>query len=144
MSGVLREKLIVRSVSQEIPAIHGTQRFITVFTIVATDPYKPDESNPRPPPIFRRSILILFFYLSLGSPSSLFPSNFATKISYAFLTLNMRATCTVFLVFLDLIVLIIFNIFKWALCLHGKARPQVADSREGLQIWRVATNTLNK
>jgi len=29
-------------------------------------------------------------------------------------------------------------------CHHGMARPQVANGREGLQIWRVAPNILNK
>jgi hypothetical protein len=29
-------------------------------------------------------------------------------------------------------------------CHHGMARPQVADGGEGLQIWRVAANILNK
>jgi hypothetical protein len=32
---------------------------------------------------------------------------------------------------------------KWVPCHHGKARPQVADGGEGLQIWRVAANILN-
>jgi hypothetical protein len=27
---------------------------------------------------------------------------------------------------------------------HGKARPQVADGGDGLQIWRVAAKVLNK
>jgi hypothetical protein len=27
---------------------------------------------------------------------------------------------------------------------HGIARPQVADGRDALQVWRVAANTLNK
>ena len=27
---------------------------------------------------------------------------------------------------------------------HGMARPQVADREDGLQIWRVAANILNK
>jgi hypothetical protein len=27
---------------------------------------------------------------------------------------------------------------------HGMARPQVADGGDGLQIWRVAANILNK
>jgi hypothetical protein len=30
------------------------------------------------------------------------------------------------------------------LCHHGMARPQVADGGDGLQIWRVAANLLNK
>jgi hypothetical protein len=32
----------------------------------------------------------------------------------------------------------------WVLCHHGVARPQVADGGNGLQIWRVAANILNK
>jgi hypothetical protein len=33
---------------------------------------------------------------------------------------------------------------KWAPCHHGMARPQVADGGDGLQIWRLAANILNK
>jgi hypothetical protein len=33
---------------------------------------------------------------------------------------------------------------KWVPCHHDIVRPQVADGREGLQIWRVAANILNK
>jgi hypothetical protein len=33
---------------------------------------------------------------------------------------------------------------KWVPCHHGKARPQVADGGDSLQIWRVAANILNK
>jgi hypothetical protein len=33
---------------------------------------------------------------------------------------------------------------KWVPCHHGMARPKVVDGGEGLQIWRVATNILNK
>jgi hypothetical protein len=29
-------------------------------------------------------------------------------------------------------------------CQHGMARPQAADGADGLQIWRVASNILNK
>jgi hypothetical protein len=29
-------------------------------------------------------------------------------------------------------------------CQHGMARPRAADRGDGLQIWRVAANTLNK
>jgi hypothetical protein len=32
----------------------------------------------------------------------------------------------------------------WVSCHQGMARPQVADGRDGLQIWRVAANILNK
>jgi hypothetical protein len=33
---------------------------------------------------------------------------------------------------------------KWVPCQQGAARPQVADGGDGLQIWRVAANILNK
>jgi hypothetical protein len=33
---------------------------------------------------------------------------------------------------------------KWFLCHHGMARPQVADGGDGLQLWRVAANIVNK
>jgi hypothetical protein len=33
---------------------------------------------------------------------------------------------------------------RWVPCQHGMARPQVADTEDGLQIWRVAENILNK
>jgi hypothetical protein len=33
---------------------------------------------------------------------------------------------------------------KWVPCHHGMTRLQVADGGEGLQIWRVAANILNK
>jgi hypothetical protein len=32
---------------------------------------------------------------------------------------------------------------KWVPCHHGMARPQVANAGHGLQIWRVADNSLN-
>jgi hypothetical protein len=33
---------------------------------------------------------------------------------------------------------------KWIPCHHGTARPQVADRGDGLQIWRVGADILNK
>jgi hypothetical protein len=33
---------------------------------------------------------------------------------------------------------------KWVPCLHGTARPRVAGRGDGLQIWRVVANILNK
>jgi hypothetical protein len=33
---------------------------------------------------------------------------------------------------------------KWVACHHGMAHPQVADGGDGLQIWKVAANILNK
>jgi hypothetical protein len=61
-------------------------------------------------------------HLRLGLPSGLFPSGFPTNILYAFLVSHVR----------------------WVPCHHGMARPQVADGGNGLQIWRVAANILNK
>jgi hypothetical protein len=37
----------------------------------------------------------------------------------------------------------LFNPVRWVPCHHGTARPQVADG-DGLQIWRVVANILNK
>jgi hypothetical protein len=36
------------------------------------------------------------------------------------------------------------NCVKWVSCHHGTERPQVADGVDGLQIWTVAANILNK
>jgi hypothetical protein len=33
---------------------------------------------------------------------------------------------------------------KWVHCHHSMARPRVADRGDGLQIWTVAANILNK
>jgi hypothetical protein len=44
-------------------------------------------------PISLRSILILSSHLFLRLPIGFFPSDFPTKISYAFLMFPMRATC---------------------------------------------------
>jgi hypothetical protein len=33
---------------------------------------------------------------------------------------------------------------KWVHCHHGMERPRVSDRGDGLQIWRVAANMLNK
>jgi hypothetical protein len=33
---------------------------------------------------------------------------------------------------------------RWVPCHHGMASPQVADGGDGLWIWRVAVNILNK
>jgi hypothetical protein len=53
-----------------------------------------------------RSILILLIYLRLGLCSGLFPSGFPTNNLYAFLISSIRATCSVHLIFLYLIILI--------------------------------------
>jgi hypothetical protein len=33
---------------------------------------------------------------------------------------------------------------RWVPCHHVMARPRVADGEDGLQVWRVAENILNK
>jgi hypothetical protein len=33
---------------------------------------------------------------------------------------------------------------RWVPCQHGMARPQVANAGDGLQIWKVTGNILNK
>jgi hypothetical protein len=43
-----------------------------------------------------------------------------------------------------LAIIIVMVHVKWVTCHHSMARPQVADGDEGLQIWRVAANILNK
>jgi hypothetical protein len=40
--------------------------------------------------------------------------------------------------------MIVANIVLYNSCHHGMARPQVADGGDGLQLWRVAANILNK
>jgi hypothetical protein len=58
----------------------------------------------------------------------------------------MNFCCFIFvsmkIYFIDLITFFIMCV--WAPCHHGIARRQVADGGDGLQIWRVAANILNK
>jgi hypothetical protein len=54
-----------------------------------------------------------------------------------------RRRCRIFMNFIILIMIIITHVM-WAPCHHDMARPQVADGGDGLQIWRVAANILNK
>jgi hypothetical protein len=34
--------------------------------------------------------------------------------------------------------------FRWVPCHHGMSHPAVANGGDGLQVWRVAANILNK
>jgi hypothetical protein len=51
----------------------------------------------------------IILHLRLGLSSGLFPSGFHTKILYAFLFAPKRATCSDHIIFLNLIILIIFD-----------------------------------
>jgi hypothetical protein len=44
----------------------------------------------------------------------------------------------------NVILLYFTMLFRCVPCHHGMARPQVADGRDTLQVWRVAANILNK
>jgi len=114
----------------EIPYLSWNPKFLTVFTrarhwslswvtwIPSTTSY----------PIFRRSILILYSILCLHVTSSLFPSDFRTKISYKFLV----SPCTLHLILLILITLTI---------LFQEYRLRTERSRESTH-WLSAQNCL--
>jgi hypothetical protein len=86
------EKLIVAQLVKKFPTFYGKRRFITVLTSVpclARYESSPQYSHPIP----LRFILILFYSLCVGLPSGLFPSDFSTKLLYAFLISAIRAIC---------------------------------------------------
>ena len=91
--------------SQEIPAFHGTRRFITAFKSVRhlSLSWASPIQSIYPHPTSWRSILILSTYLCLGLPSGLFPSGFPTKNLYTLLSSPIRATCPAHLILLDFI-----------------------------------------
>jgi len=70
-SRVLLEKLTGSAVSQEIPRIFETRKFITVLTSARhlSLSWANSIQYPQPPPTSRRSILILSSHLRLGLPS---------------------------------------------------------------------------
>ena len=80
-STVLLEKLTVSAVSQDIPRIFGTRRFITLLTSARqlSLSWANSIQSPQPPPTSWRSILILSSLLLLGLPNGLFPSGFPTR-----------------------------------------------------------------
>jgi hypothetical protein len=125
----LEESPIVQP-PKNLPAFYWNCRFITVITRARSIQFIPSHL------LSLRSILILPTNLVLGLPSGPFPSDFPTKILYAFLLCHIRATCPTHLILLGHV--------KWAPCQHGMARPQVADGGDALQLWRVAANILNK
>ena len=80
-SRVLLEKLTGSPVSQEIPRIFGTRRFLNVLTSARhlSLSWANSIQSSQPPPTSWRSILILSSHLSLGLPNGLFPSGFLTR-----------------------------------------------------------------
>jgi len=77
----------------------------------ATCPYpEPAPSSPRPLYFTSwRSILILYYYVSLGLPSDLFPSGFHTKTLYKPLFYSIRAKRPFHLILLNFITRVIFG-----------------------------------
>ena len=88
--------------SQEIPAFHGTPRFITTLTSVRHQSlsWASPIQSIYPHPTSWRSILILSTHLSLGLPSGLLPSGFPSKTLYNPLSSPIRATCPAHLILL--------------------------------------------
>jgi hypothetical protein len=93
-SRALLQKLTSTLLVKKFPAFCGARRFITVLTTARhwslfwTRCIQSTSSNP----ISLRSILILSPNLNRSHPSGLFPSDFPTKIVYAFLISSMRTT----------------------------------------------------
>jgi len=91
---------------QEIPALYGTQRFITAFTSarhLSLSWASSIQSIP-PHPTSWRSILILSSHLDLGLPSGLFPSGFLTKTLFTPLLSLIHVTCPTHLILPDFII----------------------------------------
>ena len=101
---VLLEQLTGLQLVKKFPAFHGTRRFITATSVrhLSLSWASPIQSI-HPHPTSWRSILILFTHLSLGLPSGLFPSGFATKTLYTTLSSPIRSTCPAHLILLDFI-----------------------------------------
>ena len=115
--------------SQEIPAFHGTRRFITAFTSVrhlSLSWVGPIQSI-YPHPTSSRFTLVLSTNLRLGLPSGLLPSGFTSKNLYTPLSSPIRATRPAHLILLDFITRTIlgeeFQSFSSSLCnlLHSPA-----------------------
>ena len=97
--------------SQEIPAFHGTRRFITALTSVRhlSLSWASPIQSIYPHPTSWRSILILSTHLRLGLHSGLFPSGLHTKTPYTPLSSPIGATCPAHLILLNFITRTIFG-----------------------------------
>ena len=92
---VLLEKLTGLQLVKQLPAFHGTRRFITALTSVRhlSLSWASPIQSIHPHPTSWRSILILSTHLRLGLPRCLIPSGFPTKTLYTPLSSPIRATC---------------------------------------------------
>jgi len=81
---VLLEKLTGLQTVKKFTAFHGTQRFITVLTIVRhlSLSWASPIQSIYPHPTSWRSIIILSTHLYLGLPSGILPSCFPSKTLY--------------------------------------------------------------
>jgi hypothetical protein len=103
------ELLLVYKLVKKFYAFYGTDGLLSRSQELATGPNpEPDKSGPRPHTQIFRHILMLschhYIYACL-------PSDFSTKVLYAFLTSHMRATCPAHLILLDLITVVMLG--KW-------------------------------
>ena len=148
-SRVLFEKLTGLQLAKKFPTFCGTQRFIVTFTSALHLPLSWASSiqSIPPHPTSWRSILILSSHLHLGLPSGLCPLGFPTKTLYMPLPSPIRATCSAYLILLDLITRTIlgeeYRPLSSSLCsfLHSPVNPSLLGPN--ILFNTLFSNTLN-